>query len=420
MNERRVQIGLMLCGVSIAAYAGCGGGGTGGTTTGDTTTTATVTSASVTSSSSGSTSATTTTSVAAVSSGGDDMLLGAQCSDDTMCGMALKCIKDSDTDKTFGGGPAGGYCTKTCTTDTDCPGNGSACLTPAKGADGVCVLTCDIGPALMYLNDALDPNKCLGRDDLRCFPLSNATSGCMPTCGGDAQCPAGRVCDPRTAVCVDTPNMGKPEGSKCNQMAAMPECAGVCVSFGGSITQCTSPCVLGGDPSDPSNTPNCGGIEKGLCAYSPQGNGAGDYGFCAPSCGKQDECENPDFWCFSVGGLTGMSTMKGYCFGSTPCPNGDSDCAKNPMNKCTMTKYGPLCLDPTFDLGSAGSGTSSSSSSGTSTGTGTGTSTSTGTGAGGAGGASSSVSASVSSVASSGTGLGGAGGAMAASSSTGP
>src|SRR5262249_50061524 len=158
-----------------------------------------------------------------------------------------------------------------------------------------------LGPALKFINDKLDPTKCYGRDDVRCQQLDMVTNACVPTCGKDSQCPSGRVCDPRSAVCVDKANMGKPEGAKCNQMANPPECAGICVGFGGGQTACSSPCVLGGQ--DPSTTPNCGGIDKGICAYLISGNGAGDFGFCAPACLAHDQCQNPTFWCQGIGGL---------------------------------------------------------------------------------------------------------------------
>ena len=158
-----------------------------------------------------------------------------QCQSDADCSMGLTCIKATATDQVLGGGPAGGYCSKTCMASSDCPGQASSCLKNDAASPGICVLGCDQGPALMSLQDPLDPAKCYGRDDLRCQALSATSSVCLPTCGKDDQCPAGRVCDPRFAVCVDKANTGKAPGDKCDPKAAMPECAGVCLSITGGI-----------------------------------------------------------------------------------------------------------------------------------------------------------------------------------------
>jgi hypothetical protein len=271
--------------------------------------------------------------------------LGAACVVNADCGLGLKCLTSTANVPAFGGGPANGYCSKNCTADTDCPSPGSVCFLGASPSAGVCVLTCDLGPALTSLDEALDPNKCLGREDVRCDSLDGTSTllGCLPTCGRDDQCAAGRVCDPRTAVCVAVPNTGSPTGDNC---ASSTDCAGVCVSFGNGIAACSSPCVLGGDFSDLTAVADCGGLTQGLCAFSPSGNGAGDFGFCAEACLAQSDCQNPSFWCANVG-----LPDNGYCFGGTACPNGQSDC-KTPKT-CTQTQYGPYCLDATYPLGGA-------------------------------------------------------------------
>jgi hypothetical protein len=107
--------------------------------------------------------------------------------------------------------------------------------------------------------------------------------------------------------------------------------------------------VLGGQNIQAG--PNCGGETKGLCAFSPMGNGAGDFGFCAPACLHQSDCQNPNFWCFPITNLTGTGpgeVPNGWCFGATACPNGASDCTAQAGTKCTQTSAGPFCLNPTF------------------------------------------------------------------------
>jgi len=283
------------------------------------------------------------------------------------------------------GGPANGYCSKDCKTTDDCPLSG-LCLGGSSTKIGVCILSCDIGPGLTSLDEPLDEAKCNARDDQRCAALNTAgtITGCRPTCGRDDQCTTGRVCDPRTALCVDKANTGLPAGAKCDATATTPQCAGICVGFGDGVTMCSSPCPLGGEiPADLTEVTDCGGLDKGVCAYSPSGNGAGDYGFCAPACKTQGDCQIPAFWCNSVG-----LPDNGYCFGTTACGTGLPLC-KAP-DVCTDTKEGKFCLDPKYPLGTAAPGTSTSSSSSGSSGSGS----SSGTGAGGSSSSSSASSAS--------------------------
>jgi hypothetical protein len=278
---------------------------------------------------------------------------------------AGRCMKDVDDDPALGGGPANGYCTADCQDDADCPGSG-LCV---EGTN-TCFLACNTGPELEFIDDPLDQDKCRGREDLRCRPVNNSDNACLPTCGKDSQCPGSRVCDPRLAVCVDTPTMGFETGAQCDPNAPVGECAGICVSFtGGNITTCSNYCVLGGE----LDAQDCGGIENGLCAFRPTGFGPGDQGFCAPSCLAHDDCQNPSFWC-----LGNNFAPNGYCFIRPACPNGQGDCT-NATDVCTDTIYGPFCLDPQYPLGSAGTGGAGGAGGG-------GGSGGAGGGAGGAGG----------------------------------
>ena len=407
MRERGLQITLMCLGVAIAAYAGCGGESpTGSTSTSGETTTTGSNTTTTTGGMTTTTGASTTTGTGSASTGSVGDNLGIECGADGDCGPGLTCLTAEGTTPAFQGGPANGYCSKACATDADCPGNASLCLGAAGGQKGVCLQTCDLGPDLMFLDDPLDETKCHGRYDVRCANVTATTTACVPTCGKDDECPAGRVCDPRVAVCVEVASTGLAAGSKCDPMAAMPECAGICVNFTGGNTSCSSPCALGGEITDPTTVNDCGGLEKGICIYSPKGNGPGDFGFCAPACNVQSECQNSAFWCFGVGGLTGSAVDNGFCFGADACPNGQGDCkSTNAKVLCTDTKYGPFCVDTTFPLGDAAPvGTSTSSGSGTA-----GSSSSGSSGSGAGGGSSSS---------SSGVGVGGGSASASAASVT--
>ena len=393
MRQRGLQIALMLVGVAVAGYAGCSvdstTGGiitTGGLTSGDfTTTTSTglTTSSSSGSNTTSSSTTTTTTGSSTTSTGGNAAdNLALQCAADSDCGAGLKCLTGDANNPILGGGAANGYCSKDCATDDDCPGNASFCLGATAGKPGICLLTCDIGPKLSSPVEPLDEGKCLGREDLRCGAVnaSGQITACLPTCGSDDQCPTAKVCDPRSEVCVTTAHTGLPLGAKCNPMAPTPECAGLCINFSGGETMCSSPCVLGGviDFNDLEAVKDCGGLSKGLCAYSPTNNGAGDFGICAQACKEQGDCQNPTFWCGDVG-----LPDNGFCFGGVKaCPKGDADCAD--PETCADTKFGPLCLDPKYPLGTAAPvGTTSSASASSSTGSGAGGSSSSASGAGG-------------------------------------
>jgi hypothetical protein len=320
---------------------------------------------------------------AATGSGGPTGGLGASCASDTDCGSLLNCLGPTSKDPIFGGGPAGGFCTKVCDKDTDCPGDSVACLKNSNVEPGRCTLTCTLGPTLAGYRQPLDPSKCRGREDLRCEAVKGLGAVCLPTCGSDSQCAPSGVCDPNLAVCVTNPSLGLPTGAKCDPNAMPTACAGRCIPFDPGVSICSSPCVLGGDPLLPLD---CGGPAKGLCAFGPTMNGAGDLGFCTPSCEAHSDCQNPAFWCFTVTDFTALY-HKGYCFAATPC-NAQIDCEQPGQVKgytCTITPSGSFCLDASFPLknagadGGAGAGAGGAGGAGSSSGGG-------GGGSGGAGG----------------------------------
>jgi hypothetical protein len=115
------------------------------------------------------------------------------------------------------------------------------------------------------------------------------------------------------------------------------------VSFGAGVAACSSYCALGGALA---GTSDCGGLEKGLCAYNPPGAGAGDMGFCAAACSKHTDCLTPAFSCFTEKNVTGVLVDGGYCYGAIPCDDPPGNC---PIGTCTATPDGSFCLDPAFD-----------------------------------------------------------------------
>jgi hypothetical protein len=342
MRNARARRGVRLLGAVgaalVAGFSGCsvegppatpaggGAGGEGGTST---------------------VTWTTTTSTVITTSTSSATKLGASCADDDDCGEGLRCLTAAATSPVLGGGAPNGCCTKDCLDDGDCPGLGSRCLTAGADQPGECYLGCVLGPKLGSIDEPLSPDKCHGREDLRCAPAGGEPV-CLPTCGTDAQCGA-RKCDPYLAACVDSPHTGKSTGALCDENAPDEDgCAGLCQTFTNDIASvCTSPCVLGG----PLEGDDCGGLDVGVCVYRPSDYGAGDFGRCAPRCTVHDECGNPDWWCVSP-----VYSDNGYCFTTDDCPNGGSDCTAEDED-CIDTKYGPKCLqlDP-ICLGGGGGG----------------------------------------------------------------
>lgn len=273
--------------------------------------------------------------------------VGTACSSDAECGlMGLGgiCARADGDDPVFQGGPENGYCTMPCQGNGDCPGVANLCFNGLGGdaMEGRCVLSCDLGPDLMYLNDPLDSFKCHGREDVACTSTPNGNL-CLPTCTNDMHCPAGRVCDLTLGICVNGILSGKKLGSGCDPNAVQDECGnGFCqiVNGMGMTGMCSGRCTLGGD----IQYGDCGGLSNGLCVFIPSGNGVGDLGFCAGSCMAQDECAAPDTFCLK------LSSLGGYCLPTSACPNGQADC-NFPGTMCTQTKVGAFCIDPTFPLG---------------------------------------------------------------------
>ncbi|MBL8742957.1 MAG: hypothetical protein JNK04_17735, partial [Myxococcales bacterium] len=171
----------------------------------------------------------------------NDEGIGAACDDDNDCGGMLICLTEDVDYAVFGnGGPGNGYCSALCESDADCPNDG-ACF--GEGDGKRCIETCILGePVQEFLDSPLDPEKCHGREDVRCATVNNQDI-CIPTCLSDADC-GQRFCDPRLAICVDEPNTGIANGEPCPDGD---ECEGICVSFTDGETRCSNYCVLGGD-----------------------------------------------------------------------------------------------------------------------------------------------------------------------------
>jgi hypothetical protein len=327
------------------------------------------------SSSTGVPTASSSTGLSSSSTGSNpDDQLGNTCISDGDCGTGLICIT-SDSTEFDGGGPSEGYCSKTCSTDDDCPGASSACLD--AGAGSYCFRGCEYGPE--GLGD-FDPDKCFGRADVRCTAVTEAATVCVPNCGADVQCPGG-FCDATkmplegtrpTGLCVAEEATGKlPLGSACDPEAAEDACDGFCINIVDNMGNelgsfCSQTCVRGQFLDY-----NCGGLQdtmplptaSGACFFTPSGakTSYGDLGYCAQGCSAQADCQNPLFWCFPSDN-TGVGFANGFCFTTDDCTTVGTDCLDDQNqptgNVCTATEFGPKCLDPLYPVepGAGGAG----------------------------------------------------------------
>jgi hypothetical protein len=312
----------------------------------------------------------------------DPSLIALPCDGDDDCGgePGLRCITvdadDTVLPSVFGSttpsGVAGGYCTKDCTLDDECP-FGSICV--QNDTAGICVRTCEFGsPMLQALDEPLAADKCHGRDDLMCAPLTNGFDACLPVCGSDDQC-GSRHCNLRMGLCTDEPRQGLPLGAgSCTpddmETTDLNEdsCTGFCQPFSGDGLQpdlhsCSAWCSYGGELA---STQNCGGPANGLCVFPADVNGlqsgTGDLAFCAGSCTSHDGCSwATGMFCFDLGVLETYHV--GYCLVAESCPYGECTAADQ---VCTQTNYGPVCLEvrggtnelliPLGEAGQGGSG----------------------------------------------------------------
>jgi hypothetical protein len=233
-------------------------------------------------------------------------LVGRRCETDANCGEGLRCYTAASNDL-FGGGPAGGYCTATCTGNAACAAIDpeSECV-GIQGTQSVCVRTCLSLPGPFNPDEPVLPplaeNKCLSRSDLVCmselalgqamFTGTRQPGWCFPQCGSDEECP-NRRCDLSRGLCVGGQATGLELGARC---ATAAECAGgLCIGANGDGSEsfCSAPCVVG-------QPVGCGygasaAVRDGGCLGPRFGGftgdeGIGDTGFCAELCDVDADC----------------------------------------------------------------------------------------------------------------------------------
>lgn len=205
--------------------------------------------------------------------------LGAACEADEDCSADLFCYNQERP--YFGGTYPNGVCTLPCADDPFLCPTGSQCLGDANEA--YCAPECPSG-------DTGTP-KC--RADQMCWPSSAYVGVCDAWCRDDMDCPSGTACEVATGLCKEQPHEGIAVGEACTSNG---ECEGLlCIPWTEDATAgvCSAFCKLG----DSNSLANCGGgvgvcdIITTLVITNPVvAPGAGDMGFCAPTCETDSDC----------------------------------------------------------------------------------------------------------------------------------
>ncbi|MEZ4374042.1 MAG: hypothetical protein R3B07_24680 [Polyangiaceae bacterium] len=261
--------------------------------------------------------------------------LGATCQSDTDCGGGeFTCLTADNAD----GGIARGMCTKNCTSDAECGASGH-CSSNDGTTQGLCYEACTYGEPAGATE--LDPNKCHGRNDLGCFPDTDANgdldftrSNCVPLCRNDEDC-GPSYCNPASGICEATEPTGLDFNSPCScttDCSTDDPCKSFCLGgTNGGMGTCTELCV-NGDITSPgacgsSNT----GAQDGTCLLglnftqdgAPEATVGDALGACAQLCDCEGECRSGNCWSLDelfqqAGACQQLYGRDGVCFDFDP------------------------------------------------------------------------------------------------------
>jgi len=226
-------------------------------------------------------------------------IVGAACESDADCQGGATCMRGDSNDFTGQGGPAGGYCTFPCAASEDCTSRDpqSECIPIGPDDSLFCARTC------LSKDPEVGEGKCLNRNNLVCLSeVVGAGVGlaaerqiglCIPFCGSDEECPAGRHCHRQGGFCTDFVAPGAPIGSACSIDA---DCDGSACEDqqADGVGTCTAQCVLG-------SLSGCGygrDVESRdaacvvpVVAAGRFSEGPGDLGFCLELCDVPEDCQ---------------------------------------------------------------------------------------------------------------------------------
>lgn len=221
--------------------------------------------------------------------------VGDVCEGESGCAAGLRCLRPASQDYFEEGGPARGYCSADCESDTDCRLLDRSTICHMQAGVGLCLRSC--------LSKDPEPNegKCLGRQDLVCasnpalgkdlFLIPRQDGRCLPRCAFDGECPSGHLCNPATGVCSLAPVEGLADGEPCSEDD---DCAGnVCLRAREGASTCSAHCTLGAlqgcGYSQATDTRPVGCVEA-LVRTPMISEGIGDLGLCRELCSTDANC----------------------------------------------------------------------------------------------------------------------------------
>lgn len=211
------------------------------------------------------------------------------CDSDDECAPGLLCLR-SDQDVWLTGGPAHGYCSLECDRDpTSCQRYDvtSVCMSGDAMGHAYCLKACVLG-------DAFGEKKCADRQDVSCA-MMGFRPVCMPNCGGDADCPAGRYCNHHSGTCTSGVSSGDPPGTACDPN--LPNtCSAYCSKLSNGEGVCSGVCTLGADYTCDVPASSADVVGLPLCMTFREDR-AGDAGICVQRCRCNADCDHPSAYC---------------------------------------------------------------------------------------------------------------------------
>jgi hypothetical protein len=297
------------------------------------------------------------------------------------CASAADCLPGDQCLTDTNGWP-GGFCTRACSTSTDC-------ATGQDGVDGVCRA---VGTQHICLRACSNGYSCES-EGLTCHALTTSLMVCNPSCN-DTVCQHGTRCNVWTSQCEPTTNPNPPPGvanggpctrtgmgSECKSAQCIVEHSSNGLYNGWNGGSCVSTCSLPigynvGSFFDPGDAGPAGVLPQANC---PSGsvcfpNGAGeaerDEGICLTGCRQNSDCRVAEgYRCeqrFEVAPNRYATFMNGICtpmdclMAGMTCPTGYMCDSRTRTSGGQTTRYG-VCRPAVADAGTDGGPTDAAS-----------------------------------------------------------
>ena len=215
------------------------------------------------------------------------------------CGSEADCTAPTDiclSDPDF---LPGGYCSRACVDDSECPG-GSTCV-QLGGGEAYCMLSCD---------PASTERQC--RAGYGCASGAVLPPVCVAGCSDATDCGEGQMCDPSggfigAGTCFD------PASATGDACADDGECPAGHTCYSEPLAGWPGGSCLGTDGCDPASGMGCA---MGAACVPVTGGG-----ICADSCTTDADCR-AEYTCRAVTGFPGRSYCAPGCASDAECTDG--------------------------------------------------------------------------------------------------